>query len=459
MDASTSKSFLIAVGVISGVHLLATLASILRKSSRYGGGLRFLAVVPFAIYGGIAVQGAFKQRYDAHGPLSRQGPVWLGQAMHGVVGIALVLWALVGGVVFQRSKKGHAPFAFRWEDGRRSSAGFYLAVVDACYFVCVAIALGVASAFTPWHFDQCGGYDVYDAWPVTEAGRAGECRRMQTMQILAVLFALILPLLAPPSAVRAQLFFVARALRLRRRSARRDAAAWHDLEKAALHDAGRDEKASLVAVFREDAIAASLANHLHFDDVANVSRTSRTMRRAVLHPAPGRGEQRFDMLCESACMAGAEKSECWACARLLCDDCKVDRHWLTRPRTEDHLAHCYALCTKCYMVRPGARPAPFSATWNPRDLAVQHSACASATADAPLAPLGVPVAVCPSCARLDDAAVVRVREGREEADMRLALGRRVRCKRCERALPRGRKRWWICGRGLHECHWAGHEAM
>lgn len=67
--------------------------------------------------------------------------------------------------------------------------------------------------------------------------------------------------------------------------------------------------------------------------------------------------------------------------------------------------------------------------------------------------------VCPSCARLGDAGVVLVREGRDEANMRLALSRRVRCKRCERALPKGRRRWWICNKGAHECHWAGHEAM
>lgn len=136
--------------------------------------------------------------------------------------------------------------------------------------------------------------------------------------MIACHITLTLPLLAPPAPVRAQLFLIARALRFRRRASKRNAA-WQDLEKAAVHDAVRDEKASLVAMFREDAIATSLANHLHFDDVANVSRTSRTMRGAVFHPSPEHGEQRFDMICESTCMGGAEKSECWACARLICD--------------------------------------------------------------------------------------------------------------------------------------------
>ncbi|POR36278.1 Uncharacterized protein TPAR_03513 [Tolypocladium paradoxum] len=350
MDASTSKSILVAVGVISGLELFVTLVSILKKTSRPGGALRWCAVVPFGIYGGIAIQAAFKRRYDERGEVSKQGAVWLGQALHGVVvspspvqdearqlmcngqGIALAAWGLVSGIVFQRSKKGHWPYTFKWEDGRRSSAGFYLAVVDACFFVCVAIAVGCGSSFTPWHFNQCDSYGIYNSWPITDAGRAGECQRMLTIQIVAVLalqveclplivacqIILTLPLLAPPAPIRAQLFFIARALRFRRRTHKRDAA-WRDLEKAALHDALRDDKASLVAMFREDAIATSLANHLHFDDIANVSRTSRTMRGAVFRPSPGHAEQRFDMICESACMDGAEKSECWACARVVCD--------------------------------------------------------------------------------------------------------------------------------------------
>ncbi|PNY25849.1 Uncharacterized protein TCAP_04220, partial [Tolypocladium capitatum] len=314
MDASTSESFLIAVGSFAGFELLVTLVSILKKTSRPAGLLRVCAVVPFAIYGGIAIQGAFKQRYDQHGPIPKHGAVWLGQAIHGVVGIALIPWALVGGVVLRRSRKGHWPFTFKWEDRRRSSSGFYLAVVDGCYFVCVAVALACASSFTPWHVGQCDGYGIYDSWPMTDAGRAGECQRMLTVQIVALLVLqvqrlpfttdsradvsacrltiacqtiLVLPLLALPAPIRAQLFLVARALRFRRRPDGRDAG-WHDLERAALHDAIRDEKATLAAMFREDAIATSLASHLHFDDVANVSRTSRTMRGARAQPPPDR---------------------------------------------------------------------------------------------------------------------------------------------------------------------------
>lgn len=85
MDATTSKSFLIAVGALSGFELFVTLVSILKKTSRPGGALRLLAVVPFGIYGGIAISAAFKQRYDAHGEVSKHGAVWLGQAFHGVL--------------------------------------------------------------------------------------------------------------------------------------------------------------------------------------------------------------------------------------------------------------------------------------------------------------------------------------------------------------------------------------
>lgn len=93
----------------------------------------------------------------------------------------------MGGYIFHRSKKNHWPSTFKWEDGRRSSASFYLAVVDACFFVAVTIALGCGSSFTPWHFGQCDSYGIYNSWPITEAGRAGECRRMLTVQIMAIL--------------------------------------------------------------------------------------------------------------------------------------------------------------------------------------------------------------------------------------------------------------------------------
>lgn len=52
-----------------------------------------------------------------------------------------------------------------------------------------------------------------------------------------------------------------------------------------------------------------------------------------------------------------------------------------------------------------------------------------------------------------------VREKGDEIAIRATLAGRVRCFRCEKALTGKKKRWWICGKGPHECHWAGHEAL
>ena len=50
-----------------------------------------------------------------------------------------------------------------------------------------------------------------------------------------------------------------------------------------------------MAMFKEDRIATSLANQLHFDDITNFSWTSRTMRGAVFHRSPDQRKKRIDM--------------------------------------------------------------------------------------------------------------------------------------------------------------------
>lgn len=68
------------------------------------------------------------------------------------------------------------------------------------------------------------------------------------------------------------------------------------------------------------------------------------------------------------------------------------------------------------------------------------------------------VDVCRSCAKLRVQDLQVLRETRDEIAIRATLAGRVRCFRCENALTGRKKRWWVCGLGPHECHWAGHEA-
>lgn len=114
---------------------------------------------------------------------------------------------------------------------------------------------------------------------------------------------------------------------------------------------------------------------------------------------------------------------------------------------------CYAVCTKCYLTRSPAHPAPSHATWNQHDLALQHANCSKATGKQ----VGEPVDLCISCARLDPSEIGVVREKREVAALKYMLKMKLRCKQCAKSLPQGSRRWWICGTGMHECHWAGHQ--
>ena len=159
--------------------------------------------------------------------------------------------------------------------------------------------------------------------------------------VLCAQFTLIIPVASLPSTLRAPLFYLYRFLRFRRPAAAHHhpppSHAWqHDdvSEKAPLLLPGR---ASLETAFRHDAIAASLARYMHFDDVANVSRTSKAMSRAVFAPSVAnaaddddscrRGRDaaavaRLDMLCAATCSdsgGGSSKSECWACAKVICE--------------------------------------------------------------------------------------------------------------------------------------------
>ncbi|KAJ6445097.1 glycerol-3-phosphate dehydrogenase [Purpureocillium lavendulum] len=305
MDVSTRNGAVAATSVFTALQLGVSAYCAYLRSSRAAGYMRFYAVIPFGFYGGFSIQMSFKQRYQPDGAVSKLGPVWVSQGIHGLLGILLVPWALAGCVIVQKCRKKYLSFDYDWADRGRSSINFYLALVDAFYAACIIVAIVFGARFTPWNYSNCQAYQVYNSWPVTEAGRQGECRRMLTSQIMAVLvilvlaaqFILIVPVAALPSALRAPVFYILRVMRLRRQ---RHRYRWRRRERAQIVV---DEKASLHKAFRDDAIAVTLARHMHFNDVANVSRTSKSMRNAVFRPDADQDGARLDMICEASCGA------------------------------------------------------------------------------------------------------------------------------------------------------------
>lgn len=77
------------------------------------------------------------------------------------------------------------------------------------------------------------------------------------------------------------------------------------------------ESPRLHEVFADDTIAEKIARHLHFVDITNLSRASKAVRQSIRGDKRMPNEKRLQLFCEASCIGG-EKSECWACARMIC---------------------------------------------------------------------------------------------------------------------------------------------
>ncbi|KAK0640823.1 hypothetical protein B0T16DRAFT_202587 [Cercophora newfieldiana] len=236
------------------------------------------------------------------------------------------------------------------------------------------------------------------------------------------------PLVNLPTTLRFAAFFMIRLIR--RPSLRRK-----DVER------GEDmcEKPTTEAL--EEEVEGLLAKHPHYCDLLTVFRES----KGVASP------EHVEILAQKCCVGS--KSQCWACDGVVCEGCKVKRSSIPLPRTTDHVTGCYAICTPCYLVKGTSQPAKFSATLNPTDLSLQHHGCSKNT------PAVVPkeVGLCPGCSKRSPEQNSADREEREQRMLVKALLRRILCSKCQKPIPKEKRRWWICGTGDHECHWSGHE--
>jgi hypothetical protein len=221
---------------------------------------------------------------------------------------------------------------------------------------------------------------------------------------------------------------------------------------------------------RHDNIVGLLASHLHYDDIINLSLTSKLMRTSMFYPTleDSHRRNRAELLCVSSCIDGL-KNECWGCDRVICDvskmrviidnilissqECTHHRSDIQSSRVKDHFSNCYAVCTYCYLMAAPGGAAPFQAKRNMQDLELQHINCCAFQK-----PLLVEedVSLCRYCARLDISAITAMREARDEFYLSKTLPRSVECAICIKTLSTSTSRWWFCNRGRHECHWAGH---
>ncbi|SCB65765.1 unnamed protein product [Fusarium graminearum] len=192
--------------------------------------------------------------------------------------------------------------------------------------------------------------------------------------LLALQDVLLFPIAAFPRYVTAPAVIICRSFLPAKTKPR--VTKWPFLFEDLLSKTRNHDEKLLAAVLRDDSIIERVARHLHYDDIVNLSLTSKLMRTAIFHPSieTSHRQSRVESLCVSSCVDG-QKSECWGCDRVICAECTDQRSDIIPSRVKGHFANCYAVCTYCYLMSAPGGGAPFQAKRNMQDLELQHINC------------------------------------------------------------------------------------
>jgi hypothetical protein len=326
-----------------------------------------------------------------------------------------------------------------WHSCQRSRGPFYILCVDLAimfFLIVESCRYPIPTGTKDWTF----------------GGGLGKIMGIFVIILLASQDALIFPIAAFPRYVSAPAIIICRFFQPAKNKPR--VAKWAFHFEELLLQARNDKVKALATMVRHDNIVGLLASHLHYDDIINLSLTSKLMRTSMFYPTleDSHRRNRAELLCVSSCIDGL-KNECWGCDRVICDECTHHRSDIQSSRVKDHFSNCYAVCTYCYLMAAPGGAAPFQAKRNMQDLELQHINCCAFQK-----PLLVEedVSLCRYCARLDISAITAMREARDEFYLSKTLPRSVECAICIKTLSTSTSRWWFCNRGRHECHWAGH---
>ncbi|KAG8359247.1 hypothetical protein FVEN_g2754 [Fusarium venenatum] len=192
--------------------------------------------------------------------------------------------------------------------------------------------------------------------------------------LLAAQDVLIFPIAAFPRYVAAPAIIICRFFQPAKNKPRVTKWAFHFEEL--LSQTRSDNAKALATMLRDDDIVGRVARHLHYDDMVNLSLTSKLIRTSIFYPsleAPRR-RNRAESLCVTSCIDG-QKTECWGCERVICFKCTHQRSDIQLSRVKDHFANCYAVCIYCYLMSAPGGAAPFQAKRNMQDLELQHINC------------------------------------------------------------------------------------
>ncbi|CZR37513.1 uncharacterized protein FPRO_02226 [Fusarium proliferatum ET1] len=417
------KAFFSIFMITWGILMLVNVASICGRTARTFGRLRFWSLIPLWLYG----------------PLVVLNPWWrLGHLDRGrqFLGIWLTLWPLISAIIATTCKSQGSLGS--WNSSQRSRGCFYILCVDwaIILFLIVEVCRNpIPTGSKDWTF----------------GASLGKIMTMFTIILLASQDVLLFPLAAFPR------FISVPAIVLRRRflpAQHKPVKRWpHDLNRL-LSQKSPDREKSLATMLQNDDIAERVASYLHYDDVVNLSLTSKLMRTTVFYPSvdPDTRRDRIESLCIASCLKGT-KSECWSCERVICNTCRAPKQRIRSSRIKDHFTHCYAVCTMCYLISAQGGAAPFNAKWNMQDLEMQHINCCSFREPQWEDGGGF---LCRYCIKLDGQKLTEMREMRDEFYLSKTLPRNIDCAICMWPIGKRSTRWWFCAKGKHECHWAGH---
>ncbi|KAM7215864.1 hypothetical protein V8F06_008720 [Rhypophila decipiens] len=449
---SVVRSSFIAFCVFAAIILLLLVIAIWKRKS-WLGRIRLFTVIPLALGGAMATY----QFNDIRGFSFRDQHQSRAATLRSVYGLSSITmdfaaaWSIIVVMCLGRLKSASksASAAITTLDRKHSSAYFYLVMVDIAVLGCLLASVIIAGSFIPLEIRQCSSSNSISSLMIAllakgthefPGANTGACDKgfwIQSMTGISAALTLCqivlqLPLVNLPNGFRFAIFFAIRLFR-RPRSTHRD------IELGGCDMSLICSKASNL----EEEVAHLVEKHPHYADLVAAAKEL----RGIASP------KHLDLFARRACV-GKTKSQCWACEGIICDDCTTSRFNVPAPRTTNHVVHCVAMCTTCYLVKASSQPAAFSATLNPTDLSHQHQGCKF---EEKKRAMTGEVSLCQTCAKRTPESISASRETREERMLALALKRVVLCAECEKPIPKRKRRWWICSLGDHDCHWGGHE--
>ncbi|KAK0672346.1 hypothetical protein QBC41DRAFT_313649 [Cercophora samala] len=433
-DIQVVYDHIIAHSVFSALTLLATVIGIRNRTAVAT--VRLLSVIPYTISAALAIR-LYNAIRGQHYPGDFQpylDRLNAGYGILAIVGVFSAVWTFVMWITL-----GLAKTDARDKERRRSSFYFYILIADLMIATCLVAGVAVSSTFVPWNMNHCAdpfyqnskfisgirvAYQDKDNWTACRRGIAIHVMAAVTVVLILAQGVLLLPWINLSNAVRLALYLT---IRIASRSSTRP-----DVELVKVERQGQD---------LTEEISKQIEQHPHYSDLVGVLKKS---RHFVL-------TEHIEMLAKRCC--GENKSQCWACNAIICDGCKAMVKGIPMPRTRHHITGCYAICTGCYLIKASSKPAAFSAAFNPTNLSLQHHGCSLKQTST----IQEAVELCLACSKLKPDQIREIKEEREQKLLAKTLVRRILCAKCEKPLPKKKRRWWICGSGDHECHWAGHE--